>query len=377
MKKRSLYALIILFSLLLGVDNLVFAQKGDLRYAGDSVEAKESRKLGGWIDVQYRFEQDAEGESSVVQIRRARLDYKGSLSNMIDYRLQADFAPSPRLIDAYIKLNFRKYAQLQVGQFKIPFSLENKLSPLDLELTDNAQIISALSGYKDVTGIASYANGREIGAMITGELAFVEVRNDRIPLLSYGVGLFGGNGINVKTDNLAKDVAARIEFRPLVRNLVLSVSGYWGSYEMLYNNAPTDMSGARIRYANGMQYSDRHWMVRAEYLKGKTGFVGFDDSDGIFTPYYVETQGCYLIASYWFEYGRRQTNAFQQKISPIIRVDYFEKDMASHTSSLLYSSGVDWWPEKHLRLQLAYTLQQKIPSNQLGHTITTMVTVRY
>ena len=248
---------------------------------------------------------------------------------------------------------------------------------MDLELTDNAQIISALSGYKDVTGIASYANGREIGAMITGELAFVEVRNDRIPLLSYGVGLFGGNGINVKTDNLAKDVAARIEFRPLVRNLVLSVSGYWGSYEMLYNNAPTDMSGARIRYANGMQYSDRHWMVRAEYLKGKTGFVGFDDSDGIFTPYYVETQGCYLIASYWFEYGRRQTNAFQQKISPIIRVDYFEKDMASHTSSLLYSSGVDWWPEKHLRLQLAYTLQQKIPSNQLGHTITTMVTVRY
>ena len=112
-------------------------------------------KVGGWFDAQYAYEYyDAENQSSVFQIRRARLDIKGSPSKWVDYRLQADFAPNPRLIDAFVKVNFCKQVQLQVGQFKIPFSLENKLSPLDLELMENAQVVSALSGYKDVTGIS-------------------------------------------------------------------------------------------------------------------------------------------------------------------------------------------------------------------------------
>ena len=175
-------------------------------------------KIGGWIDAQYQYDNNwTESQSSVFQIRRARLDFKGSLSKWVDFRLQADFAPTPRLIDAFIKVNFCKYAKLQVGQFKIPFSLENILSPLDLELMENAQVISALSGYKDVTGISSYANGREIGAMLTGTLVETTVRDEKIPILRYGVGVFGGNGINVKTDNLAKDISARIEFCPFVK----------------------------------------------------------------------------------------------------------------------------------------------------------------
>ena len=117
-------------------------------------QISEHVSVEGWIDAQYAYDRMGDAsQSSVFQIRRARLDIKGSLSKWVDFRLQADFAPSPRLIDGFVKVNFCKFVQLQVGQFKIPFSLENKLSPLDLELTENAEVISALSGYKDVTGI--------------------------------------------------------------------------------------------------------------------------------------------------------------------------------------------------------------------------------
>ena len=92
----------------------------------------ENVKLGGWIDAQYQYEKNDDAEKNFFQIRRARLDVKGSLSKWVDFRLQADFAPNPRLIDAFVKVNFCKYVKLQVGQFKIPFSLENILSPLDL-----------------------------------------------------------------------------------------------------------------------------------------------------------------------------------------------------------------------------------------------------
>lgn len=224
--------------------------------------------MGGWIDAQYAYDQLGEEKSSVFQIRRARLDLKGSLSKWVDFRLQGDLAPNPRLIDAFVKVNFCKYVQLQVGQFKIPFSLENKLSPLDLELTENAQVISALSGYKDVTGIGTYSNGREIGLMLTGTAASAEVHGERIPILTYGIGIFGGNGINVKTDNMAKDISARLEFCPFVKGLTISISEYWGKYDMLYNGASTGVDGTRFRSAYGLEYRTGKLVFRSEYLWG-------------------------------------------------------------------------------------------------------------
>ena len=340
-------------------------------------QVKENVKLGGWIDAQYQFTQSENSKSSVFQIRRARLDLKGSLSRWVDFRLQADFAPSPRLIDAFVKVNICKYVNLQVGQFKIPFSIENILSPLDLELTENAQVISALSGYKDVTGISSYANGREIGVMLTGILASATVRGEKIPILKYGVGVFGGNGINVKTDNMAKDISARLEFCPFVNHLTLSMSGYWGKYGMLYDNEPTHNDGARVRYAAGVQYADEHWMVRSEYLWGKTDFESFDENQNVLIPYRMKTQGCYFTVGYWFMMGWGKNSNVQQKIRPLVRVDYYERDIAAHEPSMVYAVGVEWWPEKHLRFQLAYSLRQQNFTDQLLHNLTTMLTVKF
>lgn len=331
-------------------------------------------KIGGWIDAQYSYEYyDADNQSSVFMIRRARFDLKGSPSKWVNYRLQVDFAPNPRLIDAFVKVNFCKQVQLQVGQFKIPFSLENKLSPLDLELTENAQVISALSGYKDVTGISSYANGREIGAMLTGTLAFAEVHGERIPILKYGVGIFGGNGINIKTDNLAKDLSARVEFCPFVKGLDISASGYWGKYDMQHDGIATHMNGARIRYAGGLQYTDEQWVVRSEYLWGRTDFAALAPSTDDYIRVPMHTQGFYVTVGYWFRFGWGRNSKIQQKLRPMLRFDYYEKDMAANAPSIYYATGVEWWPEKHIRVQLAYTLKQYPHNQPFGHNLTTMV----
>lgn len=370
--KRLLYLLI---TLILGLPE---------GFSQDTVPVKKSQnvmeqiqkylKVGGWIDAQYAYEYyNADNQSSVFQIRRARLDFKGSPTKWVDYRLQVDFAPNPRLIDAFVKVNFCKQVQLQVGQFKIPFSLENKLSPLDLELMENAQVVSALSGYKDVTGISSYSNGREIGAMLTGTLASAEVRGERIPILQYGVGVFGGNGINVKTDNLAKDISARMEFSPFVKGLTLSASGYWGKYDMLHDGVTTHTDGARTRYAGGLQYTDRQWVLRGEYLWGKTDFAAVDPLTDDYVPVPTRTQGFYATAGYWFRFGWGKNSNVEQKLRPMLRFDYYEKNMTAHAPSLYYSTGVEWWPEKHLRTQLAYTLKQRTREHSFGHNVTVMV----
>ena len=338
---------------------------------------KYSIGVGGWIDGQYRVDMGNGDKSSSLQVRRARLDVKGRLSQMVDFRLQADMSSSPKLIDAYMRMSFCPALTLQAGQFKIPFSLENILSPLDLELADNAQVICALSGYKDVTGIASYANGRDIGLMMSGSLLPVDVGGVSTFLLKYDIGLFGGGGINVVPSRWGKDVACRIRICPYVRNLTLSASLYWGEYGLPHSTVAGDEKGARRRVAAGVQYVDESFVLRGEYLWGCTGMATLDAGTELYNLDNIATRGCYFTASRWFRLGRTSESGFVQKLRPIVRWDYYTRDYDTDASTTFYWAGVEWWPEKHLRLQLAYRIHKDDNSGNYDHRLTAMTTVKF
>lgn len=388
---RKTFLRIVTLVLILGMATVASAQKENKREkktkmkseTEQSVPKKERNfrisdyiSVGGFINAQYEYlNQEVSDhdniQSSIMQIRRARLDLKGSITPKIEFRLQADFANSPKLVDAFVKLKFCRYANLQVGQFKIPFTLENPYAPLDLEFADNAQVISALSGYKDVTGISSYANGREIGAMLYGTLLQFERDGEKYPLLGYSVGVFGGNGINVKTDNMAKDIAGRIEFHPFLKHLVLSGSAYWGRYAI-----SDDLDGLRLRCAGGAEYRDDNLTVRGEYVWGKTG-LGHVGADNVLSVRNMDTQGFYVIAGYWFRFGWGSKSNVQQKLRPVLRYDFYQRDVVDNVASIYYSAGIDWWPEKHVQLRLQYTLRQHQHNPCLAHSFLTMLSVKF
>lgn len=333
--------------------------------------------IGGWIDGQYRMDIGEDDKNSSFQVRRARVDVKGRLSQLVDFRLQVDMSSAPKLIDAYMRLSFVPALTLQVGQFKIPFSLENILSPLDLELADNAQVISALSGYKDVTGIASYANGRDIGLMLSGILLSADVRGVRTSIIKYDIGLFGGGGINVAPSGWGKDVVARILLCPYVKNLTVSASVYWGKYDLPHITAIGDELSMRRRVAAGAQYVDESIVLRGEYLWGYTGMETLDASTGLYGLDTVATRGCYITASRWFATGKMSESGFAPRIRPIVRWDYYTKDTKVGTASTYYWAGVEWWLEKHLRFQLAYRINRNDNTGNFNHRLTAMTTVRF
>ncbi|MBO4382294.1 MAG: hypothetical protein J5799_05065 [Bacteroidales bacterium] len=388
---RKTFLRIVTLVLILGMATVASAQKENKREKKTKMKSETEQpvpkkernfrisdyiSVGGFINAQYEYlNQEVSDhdniQSSIMQIRRARLDLKGSITPKIEFRLQADFANSPKLVDAFVKLKFCRYANLQVGQFKIPFTLENPYAPLDLEFADNAQVISALSGYKDVTGISSYANGREIGAMLYGTLLQFERDGEKYPLLGYSVGVFGGNGINVKTDNMAKDIAGRIEFHPFLKHLVLSGSAYWGRYAI-----SDDLDGLRLRCAGGAEYRDDNLTVRGEYVWGKTG-LGHVGADNILSVRNMDTQGFYVIAGYWFRFGWGSKSNVQQKLRPVLRYDFYQRDVVDNVASIYYSAGIDWWPEKHVQLRLQYTLRQHQHNPCLAHSFLTMLSVKF
>ena len=142
----------------------------------------------------------------------------------MDYRLQLDVSSSPKIMDAFVRLKFHPMFNVQAGQFKLAFSLENPYSPLALETLDNSQVISYLSGFNDLSG--NKAAGRDMGIAVYGGF----FQQDGYNIIDYIAGFYNGNGINLKDNNKHKDFSGRLEIHP-IRALTLSASYYNESLE--------------------------------------------------------------------------------------------------------------------------------------------------
>ena len=120
-------------------------------------------QFAGYTQVRYQVF-DEKTKKDGFDIRRARFDMKGNFTPYFAYRLQADFAGSPKLLDAYAEIKLNDYFNITIGQFRIPFSLENLTSMNKFELIDFSQNVDAFTARgKDVIG---NHNGRDIGIQI-------------------------------------------------------------------------------------------------------------------------------------------------------------------------------------------------------------------
>lgn len=352
-----------------------------------SINAQEKKKLigdylsiGGWMNIQYDYErqlqndQETLSEINAFNVRRARLDIKGNINPYLEFRLQGDFAASPKMVDGFVKVKLAKYFNIQAGQFKIPFTFENPQSPLTLEGIEYAQVISKLSGYSDVCNVSSYSGGRDVGLMFYGDLFHFERNGKEIPILTYKLGVFNGNGMNKKDANLGKDLAASIEVCPGVKGLVLAASYYDGNYMLnVSDNDVYNDKAERNRFTVGGKYEGDALVIRSEYISGKTGMG--DRNIGEY--YLLNSDGFYVTAGYWFKYTCKKTG-IQHKIRPVARYDFFREDITEiNTNSTYYMIGIDWWPMQNLRLLVNYTLKDKVANDNFGHLMQAQLSVKF
>ena len=358
MKRKSLLLIVVMFALA----------------SLSSINAQEKKKLigdylsiSGWMNIQYDLEQQEKNDGTFTDVntfnvRRARLDLKGNISPNLEFRVQGDFAGTPKLVDGFVKIKLQKYFNIQVGQFKIPFTFENPQSPLTLEGVEYAQVIDKLSGYNDISGVTTYAGGRDVGVMIYGDLFKFEHDGKEIPIVTYKLGMFNGNGMNKKDANLLKDIAASVEVCPGVKGLMLATSYYDGNYKL---EALDKKDAMRDRLTFGGKYENGKLTVRSEYITGKTDMVKNDEI------YNLNSDGFYVSAGYWF-------NMKEQKIRPVARYDFFREDVTEvNTNSTYYMVGVDWWPYKNLRLLVNYTLKDKAQNDNFGHLLQAQLSVKF
>jgi hypothetical protein len=103
---------------------------------------------------------------------------------------------SPAPTDVFVNYNHAEWLNLQVGQFYLPFTLENRISDNTTAFLERSMAVRDL-------GVPLQ---RDIGAMVWGE---------HDGLLYYSVGVFNGDGPNRPNADGRYDLAGRAFVRPL------------------------------------------------------------------------------------------------------------------------------------------------------------------
>lgn len=288
-------------------------------------------------------------------IKRARVALAGTLyqneyKGKLEYKVQAELANSPKLVDYFLKYTVCDEFGVQLGQFKTPLSIENsEYAPLKLEFIDYSLLVQRMvrMSTSDLSGIS--ATGREMGLQFYGKLFKVK---DGHHLFRYNLAVFNGTGINKSDDDQRKDFMARVMFFPIKD---LNITGYY-----VRTLGPHDPIAPKYhdydyfifdRYGGGISYDSKYAWFRTEYMAGHT--------------HGWRSEGAYASAG--AKVGTQW--AFGA------RVDYFTTNSREkgHVQQYL-TGGVSYYPHPRLRLQLNYTYKMD-PGLISSHLVNFMTSI--
>ena len=237
--------------------------------------------LNGYAQGGWSYQDANDKPQNAYNLKRTLLWAKARITDRWSFMFMHDF--SSVVQEYYTDYRVTKGNELTVrfGQFKHSYTMENPMSPTQLELVDvysQAVLYLAGEGPDPLNGV-NY--GRDMGLEVYGDLANGVVH--------YNLALMSGQGINRKDQNNQKDFIAKLELRP-IDGLRVVASGYLGTGCAVGTAAwnPEINVGdnyKRNRYSVGAEYKTQPYTgskykearpasVRAEWLGGQDGNVG-------------------------------------------------------------------------------------------------------
>jgi phosphate-selective porin OprO and OprP len=266
-------------------------------------------KLSGWTQVQYV---DWKTGVDSFSVRRSRLTLTGDIIKNMHYKLQMEVAKSFALLDASIDYEFSKAVQLRVGQFMVPFSLENLTGTSDVDMVNRSQPEEKLAPGRD-----NSAQGRDIGVSAFGTYSIID----------YTVAVLNGAGINKADTNDHKDVAGRVVVHPFKE---LSVGGSF--YKGKQSATSTDPLVTRDKAGLEIALVYPRMSLKAEYFYAK---------DDVITRNGWYVQGGYFI--------------MPKKLQFLLKADAVDmnRDLVDDRINR-YTAGVNWFLSGRTKLQVNY-----------------------
>ncbi|MBI2875418.1 MAG: hypothetical protein HYY20_00895 [Candidatus Tectomicrobia bacterium] len=213
-------------------------------------------KVGGRVQADYLvLDSNNNANDGSFSLRGIRIESEGKLFKHTKFKAQLDMGEGKdaNLKDGYLNFDYLKWAQLKIGQYKEPFSLEELTSSRHIDFLERSAVVTNL------------APSRDLGVMLHSELWE--------GTLGYGLGIFNGSGSNQKRDqNDDKDLAGRFYVRPFAQNKSRWLKGLqfagnftWGNQEGGLKNLQSPVSETPLaRWANGVTSDDRRTRLGAD-----------------------------------------------------------------------------------------------------------------
>lgn len=316
-------------------------------------------KLSGYGLVQYQYSNQKGNEANSFDLRLVRLSLDGRIANDFYWKIQMQAngntqtnGSSPRLVDLFAEWQKYPFFKIKVGQFKLPFTFENPMHPIDQGFMSYSQNVTYLAGFSDRSGQQS-SNGRDIGIQIQGD--FLKNGKGR-DLIHYQAGVFNGQGINTKDVDQQKTIVGGIWIMP-VEGMRIGAFGLEGSYarKESYTNEAGEKKNRTIslpqhRYTLSAEYVTKSdWTFRSEYIHA-TG-------EGFKTSSNDRNADCTLS-----EYGNKADGVYALAIAPIIkkkahlkaRYDIYRRNGSWNKSKTLYEIGADYKFSKNIGITAEY-----------------------
>ena len=237
--------------------------------------------LNGYAQGGWSYQNPNDKPQNAYNLKRTLLWAKARITDRWSFMFMHDFSSVVQEFYTDYRLSKGNELTVRLGQFKHSYTMENPMSPTQLELVDvysQAVLYLAGEGPDPLNGV-NY--GRDMGLEVYGDLAK--------GLLHYELALMSGQGINRKDLNNQKDFIAKLELRP-VDGFRVVASGYLGTGCAVGTAAWNPEIGVgdnykRNRYSVGAEYKTspytgskykeaRPASVRAEWLGGQDGEVG-------------------------------------------------------------------------------------------------------
>lgn len=304
-------------------------------------------EVGGLLRTGFRAEPDSTGRTDGFDIFDARLKVSGEVGIVFDYFAQIEYDRDDdafQLLDAKATVPIVSALDLSLGQFRPRFGLEALQTKGEITFVERAQASTAI------------APGRQVGIDVGG--TSFDGR------LTYGGGLFNGNGRTLDNDGNDFMFAGRVQFNSIgtiafyedfVFQVGASIGGSTDTAAPLGSGAVTGddagpsaegtFAGDRTIWGLDAQLTYRGWSLTGEYLRAA---YDLDAPLSIGSPRDGEVElsdgGGYV------ELGYRAYGA----IEGVVRYDTFDPALVTRSEFLLF--GLNVYPGYYAKFGVQYAV---------------------
>jgi len=286
----------------------------------------------GFLQPQFETRFNSDNTEQSFTFNRARIGVTGTVPYDFLYYVVLETGPiffndAPFLLDAFITYQRFSWAQISLGQFKSPFTLEMSTACHSLNTIFRSQAVNNL-----------VSPDRDLGLMVSGRLF-----SDRF---FYSVALTNGTGRGLRDNNNSKTFHSRVQVSPL-HFLTLGGGMQYGAHPPAADGVTTD--DTRFRWAADVQFNFRNLSLIGEYVSGqdKGSFV---ISPGCGIPPEIITGDLNRSGFYFTAMYRTPWN-----IQPVFRYENWNTDLSAPNAiehTMVF--GLNYWFNEWTRLQVNY-----------------------